>query len=57
VSSESVCQAARSWVELVSFYTLLVVKFMIFTPLIRILKCTSEAATGNAIAGYNNVAL
>jgi hypothetical protein len=31
MSSESVCQVARSWVEVGSFHTCLVVRFMIFT--------------------------
>jgi hypothetical protein len=31
MSSESVCQVARSWVDVGSFYTRLVVRFMIFT--------------------------
>jgi hypothetical protein len=32
MSSESVCQVARSWVDVGSFHTRLVVRFMIFTP-------------------------
>jgi hypothetical protein len=31
MSSEPVCQVARSWVEVGSFHTLLVVKLMTFT--------------------------
>jgi hypothetical protein len=33
--SESVCQVARSWVEVGSFYTRLVVRFTIFTASVR----------------------
>jgi hypothetical protein len=33
--SESVCQVARSWVDVGSFHTRLVVKFMIFTAAVR----------------------
>jgi hypothetical protein len=35
MSSESVCQVARSWVEVGSFHTRLVVRFMIFTASVR----------------------
>jgi hypothetical protein len=35
MSSESVCQVARSWVDVGSFYTRLVVRFMIFTASVR----------------------
>jgi hypothetical protein len=35
VSRESVCQVARSWVDVGSFYTRLVVRFMIFTASFR----------------------
>jgi hypothetical protein len=31
MSSESVCQVARNWVDMGSFHTRLVVRFMIFT--------------------------
>jgi hypothetical protein len=33
--SELVCQVARSWVEVGSFHTRLVVRFMIFTASVR----------------------
>jgi hypothetical protein len=33
--SESVCQVARSWVDVGSFHTRLVVRFMIFTASVR----------------------
>jgi hypothetical protein len=33
--SESVCQVARSWVEVGSFHTRLVIRFMIFTATVR----------------------
>jgi hypothetical protein len=35
MSSESVCQVARCWVEVGSFHTHLVVMFMIFTASVR----------------------
>jgi hypothetical protein len=35
MSSESVCQVARSWVDVGSFHTRLVVRFMIFTASVR----------------------
>jgi hypothetical protein len=35
MSSESVCQVAHSWVEVGSFHTRLVVRFMIFTASVR----------------------
>jgi hypothetical protein len=35
MSSESVCQIARSWVDVGSFYTRLVVRFMGFTESVR----------------------
>jgi hypothetical protein len=35
MSSESVCQVARSWVEVGSFHTRLVMRFMIFTASVR----------------------
>jgi hypothetical protein len=35
MSSESVCQVARSWVDVGSFYKCLVVRFMIFTASVR----------------------
>jgi hypothetical protein len=35
MSSESVCQAARSWVDVGSFRTRLVVRFMNFTASVR----------------------
>jgi hypothetical protein len=35
MSSESVCQVARSWVEVGSFHTRLVVRFMNFTASVR----------------------
>jgi hypothetical protein len=40
MSSESVCQVVRSWVEVGNFLTRLVVTFMIFRALVRdILDC------------------
>jgi hypothetical protein len=42
MSIESVCQVARSWVEVGSFYTRLVAWFVIFTASVRnILDTTS----------------
>jgi hypothetical protein len=35
MSSESVCQAARSWVDVGSFHMRFVVRFMIFTASVR----------------------
>jgi hypothetical protein len=35
MSSESVCQVARSWVDVGSFHTRLVVRFMNFTASVR----------------------
>jgi hypothetical protein len=35
MSSESVCQVARSWVDVGSFHTRLVVRFMIFTASVQ----------------------
>jgi hypothetical protein len=35
MSSESVCQVARSWVDVGSFHTRLVVRFFIFTASVR----------------------
>jgi hypothetical protein len=35
MSSEPVCQAERSWVDVGSFHTRLVMRFMIFTALVR----------------------
>jgi hypothetical protein len=35
MSSESVCQVSRSWVEVGSFHTCLVERFMIFTASVR----------------------
>jgi hypothetical protein len=35
MSSESVCQVARSWVDVGSFHTRLVARFMIFTASVR----------------------
>jgi hypothetical protein len=35
MSSESVCRVARSWVDVGSFHTRLVVRFMIFTASVR----------------------
>jgi hypothetical protein len=35
MSNESVCQVARSWVDVGFFHTLLVVKFMIFAASVR----------------------
>jgi hypothetical protein len=35
MSSESVYQVARSWVDVVSFHTGLVVRFMMFTASVR----------------------
>jgi hypothetical protein len=35
MSSESVCQVARSWVDVGSFHMRLVVRFMIFTAKVR----------------------
>jgi hypothetical protein len=35
MSSESVCQVARSWVDVGSFHTHLAVRFMIFTASVR----------------------
>jgi hypothetical protein len=35
MSSESVCQIARSWVDVGSFHTRLVARFMIFTASVR----------------------
>jgi hypothetical protein len=35
MSSESVCQFAHSWVDMGSFHTRLVVRFMIFTASVR----------------------
>jgi hypothetical protein len=35
MSSESVCQVARSWVDVGSFHTRLVVRFVIFTASVR----------------------
>jgi hypothetical protein len=35
MSSESLCQVARSWMEVGSFHTRLVVRFMIFTASVR----------------------
>jgi hypothetical protein len=35
MSSESVCQIARSWMEVGSFHTRLVVRFVIFTASVR----------------------
>jgi hypothetical protein len=41
MSSESVCQGARSWVDVGSFHTRLVVRFMIFTASGRTILDTS----------------
>jgi hypothetical protein len=42
MSSESVCQVARSWVDVGSFHTRLVVRFMIFVaPVWNILDAPS----------------
>jgi hypothetical protein len=35
MSGESVCQVARSWVDVGSFHTRLVVRFVIFTASVR----------------------
>jgi hypothetical protein len=35
MSSESVCQVSRSWVDVGSFHKHLVVRFMIFTASVR----------------------
>jgi hypothetical protein len=35
MSSESVCQVARSWVDVGSFRTRLVVRFMVFIASVR----------------------
>jgi hypothetical protein len=35
MSSESVCQVARRWVDVGSFHTRLEVRFMIFTASVR----------------------
>jgi hypothetical protein len=35
MSSESVCQVARSWVDVGSFHTRLMVRFMIFTASVK----------------------
>jgi hypothetical protein len=35
MSSESVCKVARSWVDVGSFHTCLVVRFRIFTASVR----------------------
>jgi hypothetical protein len=40
ISSDSVCQVARSWVDVGSFHTRLVVRFMIFTASVRIILDT-----------------
>jgi hypothetical protein len=37
MSFESVCEVARSWVDVGSFYTRLVVGFMMFTSSVRII--------------------
>jgi hypothetical protein len=37
MSSESVCQVARSWVDVGSFHKRLVVRFMKFTASVRII--------------------
>jgi hypothetical protein len=35
MSSESVCQVARSWVDVCSFHTRIVARFMVFTASVR----------------------
>jgi hypothetical protein len=49
MSSESVCQVARSWVDVGSFHTRLVQRFMDFTASLRnILDTHSYTGLGNA---------
>jgi hypothetical protein len=44
MSSESVCQFARSWVDVGSFQTRLVVRFIIFTVSVRNILDKSSCA-------------
>jgi hypothetical protein len=46
MSSESVCQVARSWVDVGSFHTRLVVSFMIFTASVRNILDTPSYCVG-----------
>jgi hypothetical protein len=45
MSSESVCQVARSWVDVGSFHTRLVVRFMNFTASVRNILDTASCLT------------
>jgi uncharacterized RDD family membrane protein YckC len=45
MSSELVCQVARSWVDVGSFHTRLVVRFMVFTASVRNILDTLVATT------------
>jgi hypothetical protein len=45
MSSESVCQVARSWVDVGSFHTRLVVRFMMFTASVRNILDTASCLT------------
>jgi hypothetical protein len=53
MSSESVCQVARSWVDVGSFHTRLVVRFMNLTASVRnILDTTSYFALNKIFSGH-----
>jgi hypothetical protein len=45
MSSESLCQVARSWVDVGSFHTRLVVRFMNFTASVRNILDTASYMT------------
>jgi hypothetical protein len=55
MSSDSVCQVARSWVDVGSFHTRLVVRFMIFTASVRnILDTPSYLPAQHYLTGLCN---
>jgi hypothetical protein len=51
MSSESVCQVARSWVGVGSFHMRLVVRFMIFTASVRNILGTPSYSDCGALKG------
>jgi hypothetical protein len=50
MSSESVCQVALSWVDVGSFHTRLVVRFMNFTASVR--NILDESTYSNQATGW-----
>jgi hypothetical protein len=52
MSSESVCHVARSWVDVGSFHTRLLVRFMIFTASVRNILGTLVYAYSEEVSAW-----